>query len=295
MYISVIIPTFNASKFILAAINSCIIQKEVGEIIVIDDGSSDNTIDLVANFGDDRVILLRNEIRRGPGFARNRGLMTAKFPYISFLDADDYFLQDRFTENVQFLENTMAIDGTYEIVKNFIENDAKFSTEHNYSEIGLNEKILPENLFKYICKDNKLYFSIISLLIRNKYIENVLFDVDLMYGQDIDYIYQCSLSLKLANFNKTTPKILRRLHSSNHTSNADFVIFNAREKILFKWYKLAISKKLPFIPSLFLIYRMASYKYMNLEYTSIKFSKLHKILIACKLFFIQFLFGKKED
>ncbi len=292
MYISVIIPSFNASKFIIAAIESCLIQQEVGEIIVIDDNSSDNTYDLVERYGNARVLLLRNEKRKGPGFTRNKGLMIAKFPYISFLDADDYFLQNRFTENIQFLEKTVSIDGTYEVVKNFIESEAKVSTEHNYSEIGLFEKVSPEDLFKYICKDTKSYFSIISLLIRNKNSKNFLFDIDLTYGQDIDYIYQISLHLKLKNFNKATPKILRRLHSSNHTSNADFVTFNAREKILFKWYKMAILKKLPFMPSLFLIYRMASYQYMKIGNKSVKFSKFHKIFIACKLFIIQFLYRK---
>ncbi len=86
--VSVIIPAYNAERYIADAIESALGQTlPPYEIIVVDDGSTDGTADVVRRYGEPvRLLLQRN---RGPAAARNRGLMEARGEFVAFLDADD--------------------------------------------------------------------------------------------------------------------------------------------------------------------------------------------------------------
>ena len=90
MRFSVIIPTHNRATLIAATIASVLAQPDPCQVIVVDDGSTDRTADVVAGFGD-RVTLLR-QANRGPGTARNAGLALAAGEYAAFLDSDDLWL-----------------------------------------------------------------------------------------------------------------------------------------------------------------------------------------------------------
>lgn len=92
--ISVIIPCYNCSNTIVRAVNSVVNQTlQPKEILLIDDKSSDNTIDflteLQTNYGANWIKIIRFDANQGPGFARNTGWDNALHPYIAFLDADD--------------------------------------------------------------------------------------------------------------------------------------------------------------------------------------------------------------
>lgn len=88
--ISVIIPVYNAEKFINRAVQSVLMQtyKEI-EVIIVDDGSSDESTSVCASIDDVRIKVIRQE-NAGPAQARNTGLEHAKGEFICFLDADDY-------------------------------------------------------------------------------------------------------------------------------------------------------------------------------------------------------------
>jgi glycosyltransferase involved in cell wall biosynthesis len=91
--ISVITPCFNAEKYLHEAIESVMGQTYTNiELIVVDDGSTDNSIDIAKSFGDS-VILLKQD-NKGPYPARNRGLRASNGKFIAFLDADDYWRAD---------------------------------------------------------------------------------------------------------------------------------------------------------------------------------------------------------
>ena len=91
--VSVIIPAYNAGESIASAINSVMAQTFDGdvEIIVIDDGSSDDTRAIVSDMtlGNRQIALLSNERKKGPSGARNTGLLRTDGIYAAFLDADD--------------------------------------------------------------------------------------------------------------------------------------------------------------------------------------------------------------
>lgn len=89
---SVVIAAFNASATIEAAVASALAQSEPDfEVVVIDDGSDDDTGELVAQFSDPRVRLLTQE-NRGAAAARNAGIAAARGDYVAFLDSDDLWL-----------------------------------------------------------------------------------------------------------------------------------------------------------------------------------------------------------
>ena len=90
--ISVIIPAYNAEKYIGEAIESALNQtRPAKEIIVVDDASTDRTAEIARSFGE-RVKVLVNEVNSGPGHSRNAGVAASTGDYLAFLDADDKWL-----------------------------------------------------------------------------------------------------------------------------------------------------------------------------------------------------------
>ena len=86
--VSVIMPAYNGAEFIREAIESVLAQScSDWELIVVDDGSSDETAQIVLGFG--ARVVLQQQAHRGPAAARNLGLLKAAGKYIAFLDADD--------------------------------------------------------------------------------------------------------------------------------------------------------------------------------------------------------------
>ncbi len=103
--VSVIIPCFNAQRWLSEAINSCLEQSYPNlEIIVIDDGSTDNSLQIIKSY--QSKIRWESSINRGGNYARNRGFALSNGEYIQFLDADDYLLPEKIEKQVRCLEKT---------------------------------------------------------------------------------------------------------------------------------------------------------------------------------------------
>jgi len=105
--VSIIIPCYNAQRWIAEAVDSCLTQTYAPiEIIVVDDGSTDGSLAIIQSYGE-RVIY-ETGLNRGGNHARNRGFALSHGAYIQFLDADDYLLPDKIARQVRFLEETGA-------------------------------------------------------------------------------------------------------------------------------------------------------------------------------------------
>ena len=269
MKVSVIIPVFNGEKYIAEAIESCLIQEEVGEVILVDDGSIDKTLDILKSYEkqDSRIVVLQFETNTGVSNARNAGIIYASCELISFLDSDDYFLENRFLSTVKLLDDNPLIDGTYEAVQNFIEENATYSSEFERTVISLDEDVKPENLADFVMKDNKPFFSIISLVLRTKRLRccNILFDEALEMGEDIDFIYALARKMSLIKIVGGEIVVFRRLHGSNVTASNTNTI-KMRKLILEKWFNLGIQGHLSAYQFFLMLYRKTSYdliKYKN--------------------------------
>lgn len=108
--ISVIIPAYNSVNTIAQAIESALQQKVDLEILVIDDGSSDDLDTLMEQYThDERIRYLKNEHNMGPSATRNRGIECAGGEYIAFLDSDDYWEEGKLQKQLTRIEETKAV------------------------------------------------------------------------------------------------------------------------------------------------------------------------------------------
>jgi len=107
--VSVIIPTYNLAKYICESVDSVLAQTYKDfELIIIDDGSKDNTKQVLGNYGDRiRYIYQPN---KGVASARNRGICEARGEYIALLDADDLWLPDKLMKQVTVAQQNPSID-----------------------------------------------------------------------------------------------------------------------------------------------------------------------------------------
>lgn len=108
MLVSVIIPAFNREKTIRRAVDSVLAQTHGPiELIVVDDGSTDHTADVLADYGD-KIRLIRQE-NQGPSAARNTGIKAATGDIISFLDSDDSWFPDKTARQVRLMERAASL------------------------------------------------------------------------------------------------------------------------------------------------------------------------------------------
>lgn len=103
--VSVIMPTYNCSRFIAESIRSVLSQTYTNwELLIVDDCSTDNTAEIVNAFTDQRIRYMQNEKNEGAALTRNKALRAAKGHYIAFLDADDLWAPEKLEKQIAFME-----------------------------------------------------------------------------------------------------------------------------------------------------------------------------------------------
>jgi len=105
--VSIILPVYNAAAYVAGAINSVLRQSFSDfELIIINDGSADNSLEIIKSFEDERIIVINNEVNLGLQHSLNKGLKSAKSEYIARIDADDDWIYiNKLQEQVDFLDN----------------------------------------------------------------------------------------------------------------------------------------------------------------------------------------------
>lgn len=141
IHFSVIMPLYNKAPYVRKAVESVVGQTcRDWELVVVDDGSSDGSGEVVAGVADARIRIIRQE-NAGVGTARNRGVAESSAPYICFLDADDWW-EPTFLEEMEGLITRYpdaGIYGTgYYIVKNGKKRVAPIGVEEGFSEGEIN-------------------------------------------------------------------------------------------------------------------------------------------------------------
>lgn len=102
--VTVVIPVYNRENTILRALNSVLQQTYTNmEVIVVDDGSTDATVNLIKDCKDSRVSLICLSCNQGANYARNRGIEAANGQYIAFQDSDDEWLNDKLDKQISFM------------------------------------------------------------------------------------------------------------------------------------------------------------------------------------------------
>jgi glycosyltransferase involved in cell wall biosynthesis len=137
MRVSVIVPLYNKGPYIERALYSILAQSYTDfEVIVVDDGSTDDGRSRVRAFSDSRIRLLQ-QANAGPGAARNRGIAEARGELLAFLDADDAWMPDYLQTSVQMLD-----DGSAEVASvtsGYVEFPSGASSESLWRGRGLTD------------------------------------------------------------------------------------------------------------------------------------------------------------
>lgn len=175
--VSIIIPSYNRAKLLSAAVES--LQRQTYqniEIIIVDDCSTDDTAQVVAEIEDDRILYVKHEVNKGGGEARNTGMKYATGDYIGFLDSDDQWHKDK-------LERQMAV------FKTKPEVGVVYTGMKVYQGDYLVKEVIPKyegDLLTKLIESNCIYTTS-SILVKKKVLEEVGgFDSSLPSCQDWD-------------------------------------------------------------------------------------------------------------
>jgi len=222
MKISIIIPVYNAEKYVKRAVESALQQKECGEIVLVEDRSPDNSFEVCRSLSEkyEKVFLYQHENNqnKGPGPSRNLGAIKANFDHIAFLDADDVYLPGRFTKAVEVLSNNTDLDGIYEPVGSSFENEEakrRFFATHSDEVAMVKKDVEPEDLFECLISGKYGYIHPNGLLIKKKAFFDAGMYPELRLHEDTILIFKLSLLCRLGPGETKKPVSIRLLHMDN--------------------------------------------------------------------------------
>jgi len=201
--VTCIIPVFNGEKYIEAAIESVLNQtyKNI-EIIIVDDGSTDNTLNLIEKFnGNVKYIRQSNS---GSGVARNLGISKASGDFIGFLDSDDMWDKNKILLQLECFDNNLEIEACLCNIKLI-----------NEKETGILDD-------EYVIVTP---YTVCSILIKTYALKKVrLFNANLKFGEDTDWFMRIrKLEIPVKILKDTL--VYARLHKDNLTNS-----FNVRSR-----------------------------------------------------------------
>lgn len=229
--ITVIVPTYNSARFIGEALDSILAQTlPPKQIIIVDDGSTDNTAQVVGRYKDRRIQYIR-EAHSGVASARNTGLDAARGEYITFLDADDrwrpifvetmhaYLSEDPaaasvFSDFVRFEDSTgkllgLQFDSYPEIKRPALLKDAPHAHARIPKEMAFSTLVA--------CGDIPAYTQV--MMFRRSMIEKLRFEPSLVLGADTHFVLQAFLAGGVIFTDAPLAEVRR--HDANASRNLD--------------------------------------------------------------------------
>lgn len=231
--ISVVIPVFNGEEFLGAAIESVLAQAELAlEILVVDDGSTDESATVAQRFGEPvRVIRQPNS---GHVTARNRGLAAARGSYITSLDADDLYSPDKFTLQAARLDSRPDIDMVIGQLSYLLANGTRADSNERFSEH---------------LDDDHLSLSFGGCLFRRGVLERVgLPDETMRFCDDWDWFMRAR-EARIPLLVHRHVVLHQRLHAGNMTrqreESAQFILEMMRRSVARRRGGLRIATSLP--------------------------------------------------
>ena len=132
-FVSIIVPVYNAEKYIEETIQNLQEQTYKNyEIIFVDDKSTDKSAEIIKKYVNDKLILIQNEKNEGPAISRNKGLNNANGRYICFQDADDLWEKDKIEKQLKFIKEKKCA---------FIYTGFKFKYKNKYKIVNVQQEL----------------------------------------------------------------------------------------------------------------------------------------------------------
>lgn len=218
--ITVLMTVYNGEKYLKEAINSILNQTYRDyEFLIVNDGSTDSTREIIKSYQDSRIYLVDNEQNIRTPKSLNRGLKMAKGELIARQDADDVSLPERLEKQISFLERNqeIALLGSW-----YIEIDENGKQLREY-------KLPCENI--QISWDSIFYCPFSTVVFRKELILNNVgyFDESIKYGEDWEFYSKIARTYKVANIGEYLIKY--RIHSQSVTSSYGSIIHDENSRI----------------------------------------------------------------
>jgi glycosyltransferase involved in cell wall biosynthesis len=226
MNISVIIPTYNRVGMLRRALASVLAQEQCGEmeVIVVDDGSSDETLSIVAR--DYPQIRLLQQQHKGAPAARNLGMAHANGAYIALLDDDDEMTPGSLEVRIRALAENPDIDMVCADYQNYVNNELSGSTYFGWLNVASLAPCRLANAGVLVCADffdAQLRYPIAltsSMMLRQSSLRNEdRFDETLLIGQDWEYALRFSMQHRVGLLPQVVAK--RHCHGGNMASQKE--------------------------------------------------------------------------
>lgn len=198
--ISVIIPVYNQAAFLADAVKSVLEQDYQSiEIVIVDDGSTDNSAQVAESFKENKVRCV-SQSNQGAAAARNTGIQSASGELIAFLDADDYWLSGKLCRQIEFLQLNPEVDGCLVRFRNFLQEGAEQPCWVTTESLG---------------ESGSLAHSPCTLLVKRDVFTQVgLFDVEYKLASDAEWFFRAKDSVaNLAILDEVF--VMRRVHATN--------------------------------------------------------------------------------
>ena len=234
--ISIIIPAFNCEKYIERNLKSILNQKYKNiEVIVVNDGSTDNTLNIVENISnqDSRVIIVNKE-NAGVSSARNTGIQYSTGEYIGFVDADDFIDNDMYFNMINTIKDNSAdicLISYYEIINN-IKSERYFPWDDNIKVFKNNEiynYFFPFMISKLKNEKNIIFGAVWRILIKSSIAKETKFNTELTIGEDFLFLTDCLLkSNKIIAMNDCMYNYVKNIKSATEKYKSDFEFTNEK-------------------------------------------------------------------
>lgn len=231
MLVSVVIPVYNAEKYLKAAVESALSQRETGEVILVEDNSPDASLqicrELEATFDRVRVVRHPGGQNLGAGASRNLGLRSAHCDFVAFLDADDFYLENRFSEAHRIFQEQEDADGVYEAVGVWFEDSRAKERWLSWAHedlITMRESVSSEELFSALVENSRGWLHLDGLVLRKRIFHQCgYFFENLKLHQDSAFFLQLAAMCRLRPGRLNHPVAMRRVHDHNRitAANAD--------------------------------------------------------------------------
>lgn len=193
--ISIIVPMYNCEKYLSRCIDSILAQTFLSfELLLIDDGSSDNTRNICTNFANrDNRIRYYYENNAGVSSARNYGLNLAKGEYITFIDADDYvdsFYLERLIDTMHENNCDIVISNAFDVTDEvYLTNTTEGCTMLSQKDAII--ALFRSKMFSHVCWGNLYTRNVIS---------NISFDKSLRVAEDEKFLVECICKANTVTF-----------------------------------------------------------------------------------------------
>lgn len=213
-FFSVVISVYNKAHFVSQTLQSILNQEFTDfEVIIVDDGSADNSLEILNEFKDDRISIFPTK-NQGVSAARNFGMFKSKAKYIALSDGDDIWLENHLSE-LKSLIDSFPECGIYatSYQKMFFNN---YTTHPKFLKIDHPFYGVVEDYFNSSIIDNILWTSAVAIP-KEVIAQNYIFDQDLGCGEDIDLWVNIAKNFDVAFSSKVTAH--KMIHTKdNHLS-----------------------------------------------------------------------------